>query len=134
MQRQDSSTSHQRQAAPLLPDDSAAAQVSRHDHQTTSHHQDIRRGSKGARCQQAQVVALLHQRPHSHAQNGRAAHLKRKQSDWVHNIGSVGENGEKRAGTGQYQLSESKLWVYNKTQGGVQSGCEEDRRGIKALE
>lgn len=176
MQRQDSSTSHQRQAAPLLPDDSAAAQVSRHHHQTASHHQDIRRGSKGARCQQAQVVTLLHHCPHSHAQNSCSAHLKRKQSEWVQHIGSVGENGEKREGTGQYQLSGCRIKArvvsksaplikdthtgnasvkfstsisvmaqmnHKQASGGsgfalnscrFGAGCEQDRRGIKALE
>lgn len=64
------------EAAPLLADDGAAAQEARDHHQAAGQDEDVGGDGEGAGRQQAQELALLHQRPHAHAQDGGTSHLK----------------------------------------------------------
>lgn len=60
--------SHRGQTAPLLSDDSTAAQEACNYHQTSSQDEDISWDCKSAGCKQTQVVTLLHQCPDSYTQ------------------------------------------------------------------
>ncbi len=66
------------QTAPLLPDNSTAAQEAGDHHQAASQNENVRWDSESAGCQQTQVVALLHQCPDSYTQNSCPTHLEEK--------------------------------------------------------
>lgn len=60
----------------LLPQRGAAANYPGHYHDGTGGDQDVSRGRVEAGGQQTDVVALLHQSPHSHCQNSPSCQLR----------------------------------------------------------
>lgn len=67
---------HRGEAAPVLPDDGTEAQEARHHDKRPCEDEDIGGRSEGARGQDAEVAALLHQGPDAHGHDGGPAHLQ----------------------------------------------------------
>lgn len=68
--------SHHNQKTLGLPQHGAAADHTGHDHDDPGCYQDVGGGRVQVGVEQADVVALVHQRPHSHRQHGSACQLR----------------------------------------------------------
>lgn len=64
------SSTHRGEAAPVLPDDGTEAQEAGHHDKGAREDEDVGGGGEGAGGQDAEVAALLHQRPDTHGQDG----------------------------------------------------------------
>lgn len=70
------SRTHRGEAAPVLPDDGTEAQEAGHHDKGAREDEDVGRGGEGAGGQDAEVAALLRQRPDTHGQDGGPPHLQ----------------------------------------------------------